>query len=250
MESLDWTQLAGNVVPDTGRIPYEPNKHLFRKVAFDVFQLSSSPVESLWALEDGEDGEQFLVAQYSDEDTDTETLESKSHWEALSDREGKNVTLTYKTTAIQRFASTDHGFGEEDVHLFQQALIEKLASDKEFVSKLLQSQPKAKLDLLVSQFPELQALAVEKKKVVNAADQRWSEWDPGVIGPAQDDRQESEPQEGASNGADQELLDFAANVMSTAFYKTLNRLEEEGDVKFSDLEKKYILRMVAEELGL
>lgn len=164
MESLDWTQLAGNVVPETGRIPYEPNKHLFRKVAFDVFQLSSSPVESLWALEDGEDGEQFLVAQYSDEDTDTETLESKSHWEALSDREGKNVTLTYKTTAIQRFASADHGFGEEDVHLFQQALIEKLASDKEFVSKLLQSQPKAKLDLLVSQFPELQALAVEKKK--------------------------------------------------------------------------------------
>lgn len=60
-----------------------------------------------------------------------------------------------------------------------------------------------------------------------------------------------EAQEGASSGADKELLDFAVNVMSTAFYKTLNRLEEEGDgVKFSDLEKKYILRMVAEELGL
>ncbi len=160
METLDWTKLSGDITPEPGKIPYAPNKHLFKKVAFDVFQLNSSPVESLWTLEDGDNGEQFLVAQYSDEQP--ETLEVKSHWAALADKEGKNVTLTYKNSPIQRFASSDFGFGEEDVHTFQQALVEKLGSDKSFVSKLLKSQPKSKLNLLVSQFPELLALAVEQ----------------------------------------------------------------------------------------
>jgi len=158
MESLDWTKLAGDVTPQTGRIPYTPNKHLFRKVAFDVFQLNSSPVESLWTLEDAEDGTQYLVAQYGEEEP--ETLEVKSHWEALADREGKNITLIYKSAPIQRFASADYGFDVEDVHLFQQALVEKLGSDKSFVTKLLKSQPKTKLDSLIAQFPELRGLAI------------------------------------------------------------------------------------------
>jgi hypothetical protein len=158
MDTLDWTKLAGDVTPETSRIPYEPNKHLFKKVAFDVFQLNSSPVESLWILEEGDDGQQFLAARYTDEES--ETLEVKSHWSALSDREGKNVTLTYKDAPIQRFASSDYGFSEDDIHTFQQTLVEKLGSDESFVSKLLKSQPKIKLDSLMLQFPELQALAV------------------------------------------------------------------------------------------
>jgi hypothetical protein len=158
MESLDWTKLAGDVTPDTGRIPYEPNKHLFRKVAFDVFQLNSSPVESLWTLEDGDDGSQYLVAMYGEEE-ESESLEAKSHWEALSDRDGKNVTLIYKNAPIQRFASSDYGFSREDVHIFQQTLVEKLSSDQSSVAKFLKSQPKEKLDVLFAQFPELQSMA-------------------------------------------------------------------------------------------
>lgn len=153
METLDWTKLVGDITPETGRIPYEPNKHLFRKVAFDVFQMNSSPVESLWVLEDGEDGQQFLAARYSDEES--ETLEVKSHWAALADKEGKNVTLTYKDAPIQRFASSDYGFAKEDVHVFQQTLEHKLAFDQEFVKKLLDLQPDTKRQLLLEQFPEL-----------------------------------------------------------------------------------------------
>ena len=151
METLDWTRLAGDVVPDSGKVPYEANKHLFRKVGFDVFQMSSSPVESLWILEDGEDGKQYLSAKYDD----VETIEVKSHWKSLSDRKGENVTLMYKDSPIQRFAATDYGFTEDDVHIFQQVLVEKLNSDKSFVEKLLKSQPKDKLASLMQQFPEL-----------------------------------------------------------------------------------------------
>lgn len=181
METLDWTQLASTVVPDKNRIPYEPNKHLFKKVAFDVFQLSGSPIESLWTLEDGEDGSQYLVAQYEDGAEAEKSLESKSYWAALSDRDGQNVTLTYKNTPIQRFASTEYGFTKEDVHLFQDAVVEKIASSESFVSKFLKSQPKVKLDLLVSQFPELSAIAaMPPEEDLPMMDPEVSEEDPFV----------------------------------------------------------------------
>lgn len=160
MESLDWTKLAGDITQDTKRIPYGPNKHLFHKVAFDVFQLNSSPIESLWTLEDDDDGTQYLVAQYSD-DEKSHSIEVTSSWEALSDKSGKNVTLLYKDTPIQRFASADYGFDGDDVHLFQQSLVKLLNSNPNFVAKVLRGQSKERLGILAQHYPELRALDAE-----------------------------------------------------------------------------------------
>lgn len=157
METLDWNQLNGNINPDTKVVPYEQNKHLFTKVAFDVFQLNTSPVDSLWVLEQGEDGTQFLVAQYDEESGNGLTAEStdSNGWTTLSDKEASNVTLYYKDQPIQRFASTEFGFSKEDVHIFQKTLVQKLGSDKDFRNKFLNDQPKGKRDRLLSEFPEL-----------------------------------------------------------------------------------------------
>ena len=155
MDTLDWTQLNGVVNPDLRKIAYEPNKHLFTKVAFDVFQLSSSPVDSLWILEEGDDGKQYLVARYDEEIVDEGLKSESSAWNALPDKEAKNVTLFYKDSPIQRFASEDYGFTAEDVGVFQQTLVEKLSSDKSFREKFLNSQPKSRRDALLQQFPEL-----------------------------------------------------------------------------------------------
>lgn len=157
METLDWTKLAGSVVPDNTKIPYEPNKHLFKKVAFDVFQMNTSPVESLWQLESAEDGTQYLVALYDEAESDG--IEAKSEWKALADKEAKNVTLTYKNYPIQRFASEDYGFEQEDVHLFQRSLVEMLNSDQNAVSKMLRSQSKERIGIIAQHFPELQITA-------------------------------------------------------------------------------------------
>lgn len=154
METLDWTKLANVVEPKRDRVPYEPNKHLFTKVAFDVFQLNTSPVESLWVLETSDDGTEYLAAMYGDDDA-TDQLEVKSHWEALSDKDAKNVTLLYKDTPLQRFASSDYGFDKSDVHVFQRTLVAKLSSDKEFREKFLNSQPEEKREMILKQFPEL-----------------------------------------------------------------------------------------------
>jgi len=154
MDTLDWTELSGVVDPDLRKISYEQNKHLFTKVAFDVFQLNSSPVDSLWILEDDDDGAQFLVARYEDEDADS-GLKAESSWAALADKEAANVTLFYKDSPIQRFASTEFGFTKDDVGVFKKSLIEKLSSDKTFRDKFLSSLPTAKRDALLQQFSEL-----------------------------------------------------------------------------------------------
>jgi len=153
METIDLTKVASVVDPDNKRILYSRHKHLFTKVGFDVFQLNSSPVESYWLLEKGDDGEEYLVANYEKE-LDKE-LSAKSSWEALSDKESKNVTLLYKGVPIKRFASSDYGFENDDVHIFKGALVDKLRVHQEFVNKLMEVLPEEKKSALMKAFPEL-----------------------------------------------------------------------------------------------
>lgn len=154
METIDLTKVASVVDPDKTRLLYKKHKHLFTKVAFDVFQLNSSPVESYWLLEKGDDGEEYLVANY-EKDSGEEKLSVTSSWEALSDKDSKNVTLLYKGVPIKRFASSDYGFDNGDVHIFKSALVDKLSVHQEFVNKLMDILPEEKRDALVQAFPEL-----------------------------------------------------------------------------------------------
>lgn len=153
METIDLTKVAKVVDPDKKRLPYGKYKHLFTKVAFDVFQLNSSPVESYWTLEKGDDGQEYLVANYEKEPD--EKLQVKSSWEALSDKESKNVTLLYKGVPIKRFASSDYGFESNDVNIFKNALVNKLSADPEFVDKLMKILTEEKRSALIEAFPEL-----------------------------------------------------------------------------------------------
>lgn len=156
METINWKKVAQTLTPDNSRLSYEENKHLFTKVAFDVFQLNSSPVEALWTLEKGEDGSDYLVATY-DVDADTQGLEAQSHWEALSDKKAENVTLFYRGVPIKRFASSEYNFDSSDVQVFKSTLVEKLNKEANFVGKLLDVLPEGKKTALVQAFPELDA---------------------------------------------------------------------------------------------
>lgn len=255
MDTLDWTELAGNVMPNKNRIPYEPNKHLFRKVAFDVFQLNSSPVESLWILEEGDDGQQFLVAQYGAEED--EAIESKSSWEALSDKEGKNVTLMYKNTPIQRFASTDYGFNEDDVHLFQKTLVESLDSNGKLVSKLLGSQSHEKVAYLTSKFPELESFAAdlsdEDRKYLEGhginpdyePPENFSDLDLESFAPTVQDKPDRE-----SADARYDKFHHMIVKMVETFWKEWRAFEEQGDSYpgMTEDELEYVLNGVRQEI--
>lgn len=154
MDTLDWSVLVDKFAKKQEKIPYETNKQFFTKVAFDVFQLNTSPVESLWTLEQGDDGKQYLVAMYG-ENEETKPLEAKSEWSTLADKQAKNVTLYYKDMPINRFASSTYGFGQDDVEVFQKTLVTKLAHDKDFRNKFIESLSPERREQLLALFPEL-----------------------------------------------------------------------------------------------
>lgn len=154
METIDLTKVASVVDPDNKRLLYSRHKHLFTKIGFDVFQMNSSPIESYWLLEKDDNGEEYLVANYEKELVE-EKLNAKSSWKALSDKESKNVTLLYKGVPIQRFASAEYGFQNDDVHIFKNALVDKLSAQQEFVNKLMEVLSEEKRNALVQAFPEL-----------------------------------------------------------------------------------------------
>ena len=57
----------------------------------------------------------------------------------------------YKGIPIKRLASSDYGFGSDDVHIFKSALVNRLEKDENFVSKLSEE----KRNALAQSFPEL-----------------------------------------------------------------------------------------------
>jgi hypothetical protein len=151
MDNREWASLFNSFYPR--KLAFEENKGLFTKVAFDLFQLNSSPVESLWILEDGPDGKQYLSATYDSDDT--QQKEAAGDWNALANKEASMVVLYYKDLPIHKFASSDFGFDQSNVQIFRNMVIEKANSDQSFVKNVMDVQPKEKQDAILSQYPEL-----------------------------------------------------------------------------------------------
>jgi hypothetical protein len=151
MDNHEWGRLFSSFYPS--KLVFEENKKFFTKIAFDVFQLNSSPTESLWILEDGADGKQYLSATYDYDDT--QQKEAAGEWNALANKDASMVVLCYKNFPIHKFASAEFGFDASDAHIFSKLVASKANSDKSFVSKVMGAQPKEKQDVVYSQFPEL-----------------------------------------------------------------------------------------------
>ena len=133
MNKNEWSDLFDKVYPK--KIEFENNKHLFTKLAFDVFRLNSSPVESLWELQECEDGKQYLVATYSEEGP----KEIVGDWNALTNKEASIVVLYYKDFPLHKFAATDFGFNKSDAHVFKQMIVNLANSDQAFLTEAFQA---------------------------------------------------------------------------------------------------------------
>lgn len=141
---LDWSALENQTVSERTKYSFKDVEHLVYKVAFDQYKpLSGS--DTLWELRE-EDGKKFLYAVY-DKPEDL-TIKSQSGWDAISDRDGKNITLSYKAIPIMRFASTEHGFDKEEAADFA-FYLKKKAANEVFVKELIAGLPSSKRELLV-----------------------------------------------------------------------------------------------------
>lgn len=150
MNNKEWESLFNIFYPK--KLEYQDNKHLFTKIAFDLFSLNSSPVKSLWILEDGEDGKQYLSATYETED---QSLEATGSWSTMANKEASMVVLYYKGYPIHKFNKEQFGFDNSNVHLFQNMINKKANSDNNFIKEVINSQNKEKQEIILQQFPEL-----------------------------------------------------------------------------------------------
>lgn len=152
-KNFDWTTLNGVVNPSKSALVYEDVKGSFRKVAFDVYKQIGS--EKLWELRE-ENGQKFLVALYDGGDADlivkSEDSEKKD-WVATADLDKKNITLSFRSTPIAKFASSDYSFKEQEADAFAK-FIEQKASDESFINALVNSMPDKKREVVVKLLQE------------------------------------------------------------------------------------------------
>ena len=150
METRDWSSLFKRF--DSNKVGFNKNRHLFTKVAFDVYQLNSSPLEALWILEADDNGDQYLVATYDDQSS---PISATGSWTAMSNKEASDTTLYYKDTPVCKLALKDFGVDRKDVAIFERMLVEKTNNSPDFVQKLIYAQTKDKQETILQQFPEL-----------------------------------------------------------------------------------------------
>jgi hypothetical protein len=121
----------------------------FKKYAFDVYKVDNDPYESLWMLQDFDDGQHLVRAS-----DPTYAREDKGDWTAVSDYGRENVTLVYKNVPIARFSSKEYGFEPTDTMTFKSALLERVETDTAFIKSVLSSEPSGKREALTATFPE------------------------------------------------------------------------------------------------
>lgn len=146
MTNINWSVIDQTVNKKRVMYNFEEVKHLFKKIAFDVYKPNSGS-EQLWELKDGPDGKQYLFALY-EEGEDIITQASLKEWYATPDMQGLNITLSYKQIPITRFSSSECGFKPEEAVAFA-SFIESKAMNQDFVREMLQHLPEAKRDALI-----------------------------------------------------------------------------------------------------
>lgn len=149
--NYNWAQLNNAINPRNDVLEYSKVKHLFKKVAFDVYKQDGS--KKLWELRT-EDGKEYLVALYEDDGSDL-VVESneEQEWTATSDSDGENVTLSYKNTPIARFAGSTYQYSPEQAVDFAK-FVEKKASDQKFINDLLNTMPEQKRQAVLKMLKE------------------------------------------------------------------------------------------------
>lgn len=126
-----------------------------KKVAFDVVRfIDSQNIDDLWQIKKGEDGEEYIVAMYSDSDAAIKEKKA-SNWTAIPDVKAGTISIIYKDSPVKKYAtrtlSIQPGVEEE----YCNYISTKLAESKKLVSSLLDDLSESEKQNLVKMYPEL-----------------------------------------------------------------------------------------------
>lgn len=115
------------------RIPVRGNEERMIRIAFDLFRLDGGNRDDLWQVQADDDGNQFLVRTYDLPD-DEDKIQVSASWEVLMDKKYANFTIAYDGIPLKRLASKDYNIkNKQDAEIFRGIVLNKLATDKDFV---------------------------------------------------------------------------------------------------------------------
>lgn len=87
---------------------------------------------SIWKLDTGDDGLQYIVKTESDD-----TI-SQAGWTAAPNRTGDTITLSYLNVPVRKFTTSEFGFNPDNAALFASVIIAKATEEQpKFVKNIL-----------------------------------------------------------------------------------------------------------------
>lgn len=106
------------------------NSNKFAQVGINIFR---DQANSIWQIQKGEDGQDYIVRGGVDE---SKISEASNEWEAITDSAKANITLSFRKMPICKFAATEFGLTSEDlIEDFRQYLLENV-KEASFVHSL------------------------------------------------------------------------------------------------------------------
>ena len=122
-----------------------------RKIAFDVYNVENDPYDGLWKLESLEDGKEYLVRMEAQPGLEDKT----GGWSATSNSAATSITIAYKNIPITKISNKNFDFNKDDIYVFKQTILQKIAADNRFRKLIVNLQSDEKRKEIMNLFPEL-----------------------------------------------------------------------------------------------
>lgn len=155
--TINFGQLAEKVVPQqTYRL--RDVEHRIEKVAYDLVRFrDNEDTDQLWKIEDSNDGP-VIVALYGDDGSLLKTeSNAKKMWEVIPDK--KAMHFYYKGEPLVSLSSEQLGIPENEFNIAGRWMPQKLASDEQLQTLLLNKINTAGRVHIAQRFPELTKVA-------------------------------------------------------------------------------------------
>ena len=141
---IDYNALSETV--NQRKIKLSSVANQIEKVAFDVVRFKDSDsLSKLWQIHQ-ENGEDYIVAMYTDEDPECEWSVKVSN---------ASAEFYYKNQPLMKLSSRQIGINPEELHLLQSYLPRKLSENQQLTLKLLKLASPETQHFVKANFPEL-----------------------------------------------------------------------------------------------
>ena len=133
-------------------------KDRLEKVAFDVVRFKDGDNgAALWQVQSNDDGEQYIVALYNDEEENVKTasVAEKSPWQVSFSKIANVIQISYKNDPLLKVAAGKLGVAPKEISKIPGYLPAKLAENKKLVAALLSELPLTVRTQILRKYPEL-----------------------------------------------------------------------------------------------